>query len=76
LVLGSWVFAAGVFLAFLEWRRANPGLGIPVPFFGILTAFILWIMCTIPLVFIVLKNHVPASIIGWSADVIETRLFF
>jgi cytochrome c oxidase subunit 1 len=41
LVLGSWVFAAGVFLAFLEWRRANPGLGIPVPFFGILTAFIL-----------------------------------
>jgi len=76
LVLGSWVFAAGVFLAFLEWRRANPGLGIPVPFFGILTAFIIWIMCTIPLVFIVLKNHVPASILGWSADVIETRLFF
>jgi hypothetical protein len=26
-------FAVRVFLAFLEWRRANPGLGIPVPFF-------------------------------------------
>jgi cytochrome c oxidase subunit 1 len=33
-------------------------------------------MAITPLVFIVLKNHVPASILGWSADVLETRLFF
>ena len=76
LILGSWVFAAGVFIAYLEWRRANPGLGIPVPFFGILTSFIVWIMATTPLVFIVLKNHIPASVLGWSTDALETRLFF
>jgi len=76
LILGSWVFAAGAFLAFLEWRKANPGVGIPLVFFGILTAFIVWIMATTPLVFIVLKNHIPASLLGWSTDALESRLFF
>ncbi len=76
LILGSWVFAAGVFISYLEWRRANPGVAIPVTFFGIMTTFIVWIMATIPLVFIVLKNHVPASLLGWEADALESRLFF
>jgi len=76
LILGSWVLAAGVFIAYLEWRRANPDSAIPLPFFGMLATYIVWIMATTPLVFIVLKNHIPASILGSNTDVLESRLYF
>ncbi|MEM1861322.1 MAG: cbb3-type cytochrome c oxidase subunit I [Acidilobaceae archaeon] len=49
---------------------------IPLPFFGILATYIVWIMATTPLVFIVLKNHIPASVLGSNTDVLESRLYF
>ncbi|MEM4770556.1 MAG: cbb3-type cytochrome c oxidase subunit I, partial [Acidilobaceae archaeon] len=41
-----------------------------------LATYIVWIMATTPLVFIVLKNHIPASVLGSNTDVLESRLYF
>ena len=76
LILGSWVFAAALFGAYLRWRRENPGKPVPLTFYGVLTTFIVWIMATTPLVFTVLKDFVPMSLFNKHVDVLETRTYF
>ena len=76
LILGSWVFAASFFMQYAEWRRENRGVGTPIPVYGLLTTFIVWIEATIPLVVVVLKNFVPMSLLGAEVDALESRTWF
>ena len=77
LILGSWLVAFALFKQYLEWRRANQDKGIPVPIFGLLTTYIVWLEATIPIVINVLKNHIPVSLgIVSGVDALEARTWF
>ena len=76
LILGSWVFAAAVFLAYREWRRSHPDDPIPLTYYGVATTFIVWLIATTPLVFMVIKDLVPMSLVGKPVDVLESRTYF
>ncbi len=76
LILGSWVFAASVFEAYLRWRRANPDKPLPLTYYGVMTTFIVWLTATTPLVLLVLKDLLPMSLFNKYVDVLEARTYF
>ncbi len=76
LILGSWFTAFALFLQYLKWRKQNPDREIPVPIFGLLATWIVWIEATIPVVIDVLKVYLPMALLGASVDVLEARTWF
>ncbi|MCS7297177.1 MAG: cbb3-type cytochrome c oxidase subunit I [Bacteroidia bacterium] len=64
LVVGSWIAFFGWIPLIRRWMREHPGQPIPLAVLGMLTAFIIWFACTIPLAIEVLFMLIPWSL-GW-----------
>jgi len=75
LILGTWIFAATIFLAFIKWRMKNK-LSIPIATFGILTTLIIWLEATPGLAIEVIKDLLPMSLSNKPVDVLEARTYF
>jgi len=76
LLLGTWVFGAALFEAFIRWRRANRDKEIPLGTFGVLVDIMIWLYATPPLVYLVLFRLIPASLFGTPIDILEARFLF
>ena len=76
LIIGTWIFAAAIFKAYLEWRRANKDKEAPIATLGVLATLIIWLEATPPLAFMVLKDLVPMALAGKYVDPLETRTYF
>ena len=76
LVIGAWIFMFEVFRVFLKWRRQNPGVSIPVPTFGILTTWIIWLVSSPPVAAEVVFLLIPMSAFGMAVDVLLARTLF
>jgi len=76
LVIGTWIFMFEVFRVFLKWRRANPGVSIPVPSFGVLTTWIIWLISSPPVAVEVVFLLIPMSVLGMAVDVLVARTLF
>jgi cytochrome c oxidase subunit 1 len=63
-VVGSWISALVVLLTYLDWRKENPGMRIPLMFVATATTYILWFIATIGVAIEVLFLLIPWSL-GW-----------
>jgi cytochrome c oxidase subunit 1 len=68
LVVGSWIPFFQWLYAYLGWRKSNPGRRTPLAVVGMLTTFIIWFICTLPLAWEVIVMLIPWSF-GWVAGV-------
>jgi len=77
LVIGSWVAFFGWIPVFLQWTRENPDTKLPLGVMGILAAFIVWFIATIPVAVEIIVFLIPWSL-GWTAtvNVPVTRMLF
>lgn len=77
LVIGSWIAFFSWIPLYVGWRRENPGNKTPLAVVGLLSAFIIWFFCTLPLAYEVLVLLIPWSL-GWtnSIDVVLSRTLF
>ncbi|MDW8236566.1 MAG: cbb3-type cytochrome c oxidase subunit I [Bacteroidia bacterium] len=64
LVVGSWIALAGWLPLLRRWQKENPTQPLPLAVLGMLTAFLIWFLCTIPLAIEVLFMLIPWSL-GW-----------
>lgn len=76
LLVGTWIFAAVIFLAFIKWKRENKKASIPIPVYGVLATLIVWLEGTPGLFIEVIKDLIPMAILGASVDVLEARTYF
>lgn len=77
IVIGSW-FWSGVLIASVRaWRRAHPGVPIPLPMHGVLTAVILWCLATFGLAVEMLGLLIPWSLgLVATVDPLVARIYF
>jgi len=75
LIIGTWIFSALIFLAFIKWRKKNK-VAIPIATFGVLTTLIIWLEATPGLFIELIKDLIPMSIFNSSVDVLEARTYF
>ena len=76
LVIGTWIFATVIFLAFFKWRKEHRKEAIPLPMYGVIATLIVWLEATPGLAVEVLKDLIPMSLLGSSVDVLEARTYF
>jgi len=76
LVIGTWIFAVAIFLAFLSWRKSHKKEAIPLPIYGVIATLIVWLEATPGLAIEVLKDLIPMSLFGSPVDVLEARTYF
>lgn len=76
-VVGSWVPLWTWIGPYLRWRRAHRGSKTPLGVVGMLAAFVVWQMATLPVAIEVLLQLLPWSL-GWTAgvDVMLSRTLF
>ena len=76
-IVGSWVALFTWIPPYLRWRKANPGVKTPLAAVGMIAAFIVWQIATLPVAFEVLVLLVPWSL-GWTAgvNVVLSRTLF
>ncbi len=67
LVIGSWVGFFNWIPPYLSWRRAHPERKPPLAVVGIFSAFIVWMIATLPLAYEMLVMLIP-----WSLGRIDT----
>ena len=77
LVVGSWVSFWAWIPGYLRWRKSHPTRKTPLGAVGMLTTFIIWQMCTLPVAYEVIVQLIPWSL-GWTAgvNVVLSRLLF
>jgi cytochrome c oxidase subunit 1 len=77
LVVGSWVPYFQWIPAYLGWRRTHPGRKTPLAVVGMLAAFTIWFLATLPLAWEVLVQLLPWSL-GWTptVNVVLARTLF
>src|SRR5579875_881027 len=75
LILGTWIFAATIFLAFIRWKKATKS-AIPIATFGVLTTLIIWLEATPGVAIEVIKDLIPMSLFNTPVDVLEARTYF
>lgn len=77
LVIGSWIAFFGWIPVFLKWTRENPDTKLPLGVMGILAAFIVWFIATIPVAVEIIVFLIPWSL-GWTqtVNVPVTRMLF
>jgi cytochrome c oxidase subunit 1 len=77
LVVGSWIPFFQWIVAYVAWRRQNPGSRTPLAVVGMLATFTIWLIATLPLAWEVLVMLVPWSL-GWTAgiNVVLARTLF
>jgi cytochrome c oxidase subunit 1 len=68
LVVGSWVGFFNWVPLYLAWRRENPGRKTPLAIVGIFSAFIVWMIATMPLAYEVIVMLIPWSL-GWVREI-------
>lgn len=64
LVVGSWLWCAGMLLAARDWRRDHPGRPLPLPVHGMVATVIVWLLATSGLAAEALGMLIPWSL-GW-----------
>jgi len=76
-VVGSWCALWSWISPYLSWRKENPNEKTPLAVVGILSAFIVWQICSIPVAVEVLGMLLPWSM-GWvgSINVLLARTLF
>jgi cytochrome c oxidase subunit 1 len=62
LVVGSWIGFFNWIPAYLSWRKENPGEKTPLAVVGIFSAFIVWMIATLPLAYEVIVMLIPWSL--------------
>jgi len=68
IVVGSWIGFFSWIPVQLAWRRENPGSKTPLAVVGIFSAFIVWLIATVPLAYEVIVMLIPWSL-GWVAEI-------
>lgn len=76
-VVGSWVWAALMIIAMRDWKRANPGMPVPLAMFATVANAVLWLWTTIGVAAELLFQVIPAAL-GWkqTIDVGLSRTLF
>jgi cytochrome c oxidase subunit I len=76
-IVGSWVAFYAWIPPYRRWRRTYPQHKTPIGVVGMLSAFIIWQICTIPVAVEVLVLLLPWSL-GWTSgvDVVLSRTLF
>lgn len=76
-VVGSWVWCVLMIVAMAQWKRANPGVPVPLAMFATVANAVLWLWTTAGVAVEVLFIVLPASL-GWinTVDVGLTRTLF
>ncbi len=77
LIVGSWGWAWVMLRSYWAWRRAHPAEPIPLSMHGMLTAVIVWLLCTIGVAIEVVGLLIPWSL-GWipRVDPVLARTLF
>ncbi len=75
LLIGTWIFAVAIFLAFFNWRKKTKA-AIPLATMGVLTTLIVWLEATPGLAIEVLKNLIPMALFDTPVDALESRTYF
>jgi len=68
IVIGSWIGFFNWIPVQLAWRRSNPAAKTPLAVVGIFSAFIVWLIATVPLAYEVIVMLIPWSL-GWVAEI-------
>lgn len=63
-VVGSWVWSVLMILAMTQWKRAHPGMPVPLAMYGTVANAILWLWTTVGVAAELLFQVIPASL-GW-----------
>ena len=76
-IVGSWVPLYVWIPPYLRWRKENPGKKTPLGVVGMLAAFAIWQICTVPVAVEVLLQLFPWSM-GWvpGVNVVLARTLF
>jgi cytochrome c oxidase subunit 1 len=77
LIVGSWIAYFSWIPQYITWRKENSGIKTPLAVVGMLVAFTIWFVCTLPVAYEVLVLLLPWSL-GWtkSIDVVLARTLF
>jgi cytochrome c oxidase subunit I len=76
-VAGSWIWSALMILAMVGFKRANPGVPVPLAMFATVANVVLWLWTTAGVAVELLFQVIPASL-GWNeaVDVGLSRTLF
>ena len=66
-VVGSWCWCAALIATWLGWKKDNPGVRTPLPFYGILSTIIVWLIATTGVAAEMIFQLIP-----WSLGLTET----
>src|SRR5262245_17815200 len=77
LIVGSWIAFFSWIPQYTNWRKENPDKKTALAVVGMLSAFTIWFVCTLPVAYEVLVLLVPWSL-GWikGIDVVLARTLF
>jgi cytochrome c oxidase subunit 1 len=62
LVVGSWIWGGVMIASYRAWRRANPGVPVPLTMHGMLATIIVWYLATVGLAVEVVGMLIPWSL--------------
>ncbi len=71
-VAGSWIWCAIMILAMTQWKRANPGLPVPLSMFATVANAVMWLWTTVGVAAELLFQVIPAAF-GWT-DTVDVGL--
>ena len=71
-VVGSWVWGAIMIAAMTQWKRANPGVPVPLAMFATVANVVMWLWTTVGVAAELLFQVIPAAF-GWT-DAIDVGL--
>ncbi|MET0530492.1 MAG: cbb3-type cytochrome c oxidase subunit I [Microvirga sp.] len=76
-VVGSWIWCGLMILAMIEFKRANPGVPVPLAMFATVANAVMWLWTTVGVAAELLFQVIPAAF-GWneSIDVGLSRTLF
>jgi len=76
-VVGSWIWCAIMIIAMAHWKRANPGLPVPLAMFATVANAVMWLWTTVGVAVELLFQVIPAAF-GWidTVDVGLSRTLF
>lgn len=76
-VVGSWIWCGLMILAMIEFKRANPGVPVPLAMFATVANAVMWLWTTVGVAAELLFQVIPAAF-GWneSVDVGLSRTLF
>ncbi len=76
-IIASWIWCVLMLVAMTQWKRANPGVPVPLAMFATVANAVMWLWTTVGVAVEVLFIILPASM-GWieTVDVGLTRTLF